>query len=101
MLDVGELKLPEAMLEIRGPAKAGDSEDGDLLGRAESSAAVGLEGSILPERDKIKMAKEDLEGSHNDGCLWLCARCLRWSCRGRTMPGKGRVNFLKAPHLRR
>jgi len=75
MLDVGELKLPEAMLEIRGPAKVGDSEDGDVLGRAERSAAVGLGDSILPGGDKIKMAKEGLEGSHNDGCLWLCARC--------------------------
>lgn len=59
MLDVGELKLPEAMLEIRGPAKAGDSEDGDVLGGAErSAAAAALGGSILPGGDKIKMAKE-------------------------------------------
>jgi hypothetical protein len=70
ILDVGELKLPEAMLEFRGPAKAGDSE-GVVVGRVENSAA-GLAGSILPGGDKIKRTKEGLESSHNDGCLWLC-----------------------------
>jgi len=55
MLDVGELKLPEAMLEFRGPANAGDSEN-DVLGRVEKTAA-GLAGSILPGGDKIKMGE--------------------------------------------
>ena len=46
MLDVGELKLPEAMLEFRGPAEAGDSEV-MVLCRVENSAAE-LADSILP-----------------------------------------------------
>ena len=68
MLDVGELKLPEAMLELRDPAKAGDSEV-DVLSRVERSA-VGFADSILPGGDKIKIGpKKGLEGSHNCGCL--------------------------------
>lgn len=64
MLDVGELKLPGAVLEFRGPANAGDSED-NVLGRVERNAAE-LADSILPGGDKIKKGtKEGLEGSHN------------------------------------
>jgi len=56
-VETGELKLPKAMFEFRGPAKAGDSEV-DVLGRVERSAAGGLAGSILPEGDKIKRGRK-------------------------------------------